>query len=352
MKKDKKVILHFLKTGEYSGAENVVITIINEITKRFNYKCIYVSVAGNINRILKENGIEHVIIKKNSVKEYQRVISRYNPDVIQAHDFSASVLVAWTKSRAIKISHLHNNPKWLTTINVKSVLYRMTSKSFDYILGVSESIYNEYCFKKVIKDKYMVIGNPVNIEKIKYLAECAVEQESSDILFLGRLETPKNPVRFLEIINLCREKKKDICALLIGNGNLLSECQKKIEYLELEKNVRMVGFKQNPYGYLKNTKVLCVPSVWEGYGLVVVEAFSLGIPVVAANVGGMRNLVTSQTGALCNTNDEMIEEIMRLLNDSTYYSMKSSAAKERSYRLDNLDKYIKDLDAIYKKERN
>lgn len=343
-----KTILHFLKTGNYSGAENVAITIIIEMRERYNCKGIYVSLSGDIDAVLENNNIEHAVVMANSKKEYERVINIYHPDVIHAHDFGTSVLISSIKSNALKISHLHNNPPWIKGINVRSLVYLLASKKYEHILAVSESVFNEYVFEKKIREKARIVSNPVDIRRVEELARIADEYEEYDIIFLGRLSLPKNPLRFLEIVDACKKNQKDIKAAMIGKGELENEVEDSISKKELGNNVKLIGFKSNPYGYLKHAKVLCVPSDWEGFGLVVVEAFALGIPVVASPVGGMRMLVTEDAGKLCGSIDEFKEEILKLLTEEKYYAIKSQMAYKRARELDNLREYIDKIYSYYK----
>lgn len=336
-------ILHFLKTGAYSGAENVAITIISKLYEYYGYKGIYVSPDGKISDILENKGIEHAIISKNSVKEYQKVIDHYNPDVIHAHDFLTSVIAAFTKNNAKMISHLHNNPPWFRKINVKTIIYQLSLRRYQHVFGVSDSIFEEYVFSKKISAKGVVIGNPVDTSKVITLACEATENDESDVLFLGRLSTPKNPQRFIKIVKLLKKQKENINAYMVGDGEQKAESISLINELDLNDTIKMLGFKENPYGYLKNTKVLCVPSVWEGFGLVVAEAFSLGIPVVATPVGGMKDLVTDEVGFLSEDNEKMANEIIKLMVDNQYYAYKSANAKKRSNELNNIEEYIRNI---------
>lgn len=347
MKKEKtKKVLHFLKTGEYSGAEKVAITIIEQMRQRYGYDGVYVSVSGAIDEILQEKNIFHEVIEKNSKACYQQVMDKYQPDIIHAHDFGTSTIVAKCKSNALKISHLHNNPLWLKHINLKSIVYAMAAQRFDSILAVSGSVFEEYILDKWMRRK-MVIGNPINCEEVRSMAEQARRYAPSDVMFLGRLSNPKKPQRFIRIIGQVKKRRPDIHALMIGQGDLEEQCRNEIEALQLCENIELLGFMKNPYGYLKNTRVLCVPSDWEGFGLVVVEAFALGIPVVAAPVGGMKKLVHTESGKLCHSDEEFVEEIIRLLSDTSYFEKKSQAALDRADELDNTDEYMKTMYKIY-----
>ena len=82
-------VLHVLKSNRYSGAENIAITICANMQK---YMCAYTSPIGPIDEKLKEQNIKYYPMKKFCVMELKRVVKEFEPDVIHAHDFSASVI--------------------------------------------------------------------------------------------------------------------------------------------------------------------------------------------------------------------------------------------------------------------
>ena len=337
-------ILHILNTGKYSGAENVAITIINKMKK--DNDIVYVSLDGPIREYLEENRIKYEVIKKITISEIRRVIKKYQPDIIHAHDFTASLVCSMVCGKVKLISHIHNNNIWMKKINIYSILYLLSSIKYKKILLVSESIINEYIFSRLIRKKVEIIGNPIDIQKIINKAEEKIESKKYDIIFLGRFAIPKNPIKFIETINKI-EDKKNIHAIMIGDGPLKEECKNKIEQLKLNNIIEIRDFMQNPYVVLKNSKILCMTSDWEGYGLVAVEALALGKPVVATNVGGIPNIVNNDCGLVAINTDEMITEISKLLKDKKYYEQKSINALNRAKEINNIDLYIKKLKSIY-----
>ncbi|XVH11954.1 glycosyltransferase [Enterococcus faecium] len=65
---------------------------------------------------------------------------------------------------------------------------------------------------------------------------------------------------------------------------------------------------------MKKSKVLLMPSLWEGFGLVSVEAMLLETPVVAYNVGGLKDIIDETNGFLCGSEVELSNSLMKLLN--------------------------------------
>ena len=105
-----KTVLHILNTNSYSGAENVAITLIRAMHKRYpDYRLIYVSPDGPIRERLDSEGVEFEPIEKISRRNIRRLIKKYRPSVIHAHDFTASIVSAFSTFKVPVISHIHNN---------------------------------------------------------------------------------------------------------------------------------------------------------------------------------------------------------------------------------------------------
>ena len=343
MKKIK--VMHVLNTGGYSGAENVVITMINSMRDTVN--ATYVSPEGMIRNILNENMINFVPVKKVTPFQLKRVIREVHPDVIHAHDFTAGVMAAFTFTSIPIINHLHNNSLWIKKIGIKSMLYYICSMKFKKILTVSESVMNEYVFGKYLKKKSVVVGNPIDKNKIKKLANEQENNQYYDVVVLGRLTEAKNPSLFIEIVEQLVKKHPGLKSAMIGDGELRVEIEKQIEDKKLKNNIELLGFQSNPYTYLNHAKIVCMPSKWEGFGLAAVEALILGKPVVAAPVGGLVNIVDGQCGKLCTTEEEYVEEIERLLTDFDYYTKKQKCAFEREKQFEDLKIYMKKINDSY-----
>lgn len=341
-------IMHVLNTDRYSGAENVVITIINYMHMHYGYNFIYVSLDGKIHEICKKNNIEFAAIKKMTVKEIRRVIDIYKPDIVHAHDFRSSCICSLSMKKIPLISHLHNNPPWLHHYGINSFIYLLASFKYRNILIVSKSIQDEYVFSNFVKNKTIVINNPVDDSKIKKLSKTSKETRQYDVVFIGRLDVPKNPLKFIDIISKIKKKYPYIKSAMIGDGKLKRQCFSTIQEKNLLSNIDLLGFIDNPYGILGHSKIMCITSDWEGYGLVAIEALSLGIPVLATPVGGLTNIIQPECGRLCYSIQEFIDELDILLSNSSYYLVKSSSAEKRAEKLSNIAVYMSEINKIYR----
>ena len=339
-------VMHILNSNKYSGAENVVIEIING-TKNYCQSA-YVSPYGKIEGFLRKNEIEYIPVKKLSIQSLREAIKTFKPDVIHAHDFRAGMYSCLTGTGLPIINHLHNNPPWIKRISLRTVLYACCCFRFNRILTVSDSVMDEFVFGKVFCGKAHVVGNPFNANRIRTMAIEAKVKQSSDIIFLGRISPQKSPFFFLDIIAKVKKSIPDVKVAVVGEGELCKEFIEKINEKNLQENITMYGFLENPYGLLKNAKVMCMPSAWEGFGLAAVEALTLSTPVVCSGAGGLSGIIDDKNGKICHYNVECYsEEIIKLLTDNDYLAGKSKYAFESSLKFDNLGEYCKQIVDLY-----
>lgn len=347
--KHKIRVLHIINSHAYSGAENVMITIM-ENTKDEVDSC-YVSPAGSIQAVLKKKNLAYIPINANnlSISNIRKVINQYKPDIIHAHDFRAGIFSRLTFTSVPIINHLHNNSPWLKRYSVYTLLYAFCCCRFNKILTVSDSVMNEFVFGSYFKHKTKVIGNPFDADKIRNLASIADIYESSDLIFLGRLTAQKNIFFFLDMVKALTRTFPNIKVAVVGDGELREKFMAKIDELGLKKNIIIYGFQSNPYGLIKNSKVLCMPSKWEGFGLAAAEALSLGVPVVCSGVGGLKDVVDKSCGGLCGFEmKNYIAEISQIFLEEEYRHMKMENALQKANTLSNIDKYVGMIKQIYR----
>lgn len=344
----KKKVLHLLFSDSYSGAEKVVCTIIENMKN--NYDMIYCSKKGPIEETLKKKNISYNLVNNFTYSEIKHIINDFNPDIIHAHDYRCAFYASLCKNNRKLIIHIHNNNPWLKTISIKSFVFLLSIIKSNNVLLVSQSILDEYIFKKRLINKSIIINNPLS--RIDIISKKSNDKaiKCYDICCVARLSLAKNPERFLKIIQMVSKNNK-IKVVWVGDGELKSSIVLKSKEMGLDKIISFVGFTENPYQYLSNSKIFLLTSDWEGFGLSAFEALSLGLPSVVSNVGGLKKIVDESCGKLCDPDNirSYSDEIEKLLNDSSYYKEKSKFAILKSKKLENLDKYINELDIIYKK---
>lgn len=336
----KKRILHLLASNSFSGAENVVCTIIDNCSDK--YDMYYCSPDGPIRNSLEERNIKFIPLKKMSIKEVKKIINEYDIDLIHSHDFKASLVSSFIKTRVISQLHCDYNFLWCSFIVGK--VYMMICNKFSKIIVVSKEILDNAVFKKRIINKTAIVNNVIDKKNI-IDKSIAFKTDIYDLIFVGRLIPVKNPLLFIDIVYEISKSDKNIKACIIGNGSLYAECMEKINMYKLNNNIDMIGFVNNPFPYMKNSKVLVMPSNYEGLGLVSIESMILGTVVVNSGVGGLKSIFDGYPRYICNNINDYVSRIKELLvTDKNTYS---DDCKKMIKNFSNIKKYRDEFIKIY-----
>ena len=312
-KERKTRILHILMSNKFSGAEKVAYKIITACEEEIDMA--YCSPKGPITSTLKEGKIKYVRLLGKNIFSIRRTIRKYKPDIIHAHDYRASTLVAFSGFKGKIISHLHNNNPFIKTWNINSIIYNLAIPRFDTIIGVANVILEEAIFKNKMKNKYITLYNYIDKKKIIEKSKLYKVKEKYDLYFLGRFSEPKNPGLFIDIIYNYKKQNPNVKSAMIGDGELFDECKEKIRSLDLEHNIKLYGFVSNPFPIVKNCKIGIMPSKWEGFGLAALESMCLNKPVLNSGVGGFSEMLCDHRDFICNSLEEYLSKIDKYLNN-------------------------------------
>jgi glycosyltransferase involved in cell wall biosynthesis len=138
------------------------------------------------------------------------------------------------------------------------------------------------------------------------------------ILSAGRLSDQKNPDLLFDASLRLLTEFPDVSCVWVGDGELRGPLQSRVDRAAVGHRWVITGWVRNPYPLLRKASVFVLPSRYESFGYVTLEAMILGKPVVATNVTGSRDLVKSgMTGYLVDPGDVdgLVEAIATILKD-------------------------------------
>lgn len=162
--------------------------------------------------------------------------------------------------------------------------YTELVKGYDYhnLCAVSETV--KYESNRLGFDVEQVIYNPINIAEIQNLAEEYKPDEEGYLLFVGKLHKEKGVLELLKSYHqLVKENSINLKLIYVGEGKD-GQCLKSyIDEHRLSNKVKLKGFLNNPYPYIKYSKLLILPSYSEAMGYVAVEAAVLETPYLVSN---------------------------------------------------------------------
>ncbi|MEO0245362.1 MAG: glycosyltransferase, partial [candidate division WOR-3 bacterium] len=202
------------------------------------------------------------------------------------------------------------------------------------VIGVSKKVKED--LKKNFKVKNAkFIYNGIDKEEIYILSEEAINEDIINkpyIISIGRLTTQKDFLTLIKAYSIALNKNIKENLIIIGDGEDKQKILKLIRELNLSDRVFLLGYKHNPYPYLKKAKLFILSSIWEGYGIALVEALVLGIPVISTNwLGASEILDNGKYGILVPSKDhkKMGEEIFNLLNHPEMLEVLKKKSRER-----------------------
>jgi glycosyltransferase involved in cell wall biosynthesis len=172
------------------------------------------------------------------------------------------------------------------------------------------------------KDAVVRMGN----EPFSYEEDCFT------MLSVGRMTPQKKYLRFLDVLARLKREGYSFSWHILGTGYEQDALSTKIKSLGLERCVFLEGVTDNPYKYMKNCDLFVLPSGWEGFPTVTVEAKILGCPVLATDVSGIREqLLHGETGWIVDNSKEGLYEGLKQLLDhpDLCQTLKSNRGMER-----------------------
>lgn len=139
------------------------------------------------------------------------------------------------------------------------------------------------------------------------------------ILFVGRLDTPKNPLMLLRVAEKTLKAHPDVLFTLVGDGEFYGDCHDFITSHNLSDNVQLVGWQNNVQQFYASHDIFIMTSIYEAFGLIFLEAGYNKLPTVATNVEGIPEVIENGvTGLLSDANNEemMVANLTKLIEDA------------------------------------
>ena len=138
-------------------------------------------------------------------------------------------------------------------------------------------------------------------------------------IFIGRLVFYKNVEVLIKAIKIVKEKEKEIKLIIVGGGPQLEKLQDMVLNLDLQENVIIKGYvsAKEKSKLIAQSNALLFPSMCEGFGLVILEAFQQKRPVLVSNIPPMSDIVKDcKTGYILNSQkeEEWAKKIIHIIN--------------------------------------
>jgi len=169
---------------------------------------------------------------------------------------------------------------------------------------------------------------------------------------IGRLSRQKGHLHLLRAMALVRDRLPQARLLLVGHDDqgLRPRLEEEVERLGLGGRVILTGFRDEVPDIMAALDLFCLPSLWEGFGLVLLEAMAEARPVVASRVGSIPEVVLEgETGLLVPPGDEaaLASALLSLLEDQARSGAMGRAGRERQERLFSREAMVRATEDLY-----
>ena len=306
-------ILHILTSINTGGAEKFCVDICNtqaDISDNEIYLCV-------LDKIEKQPLIKMISSKVTLISlnkqggyslkipyEIYQLLSEIEPDVIHLNGRDmvyASIPIIMKKIPSIYTVH--------TMVDRGN---KYVNKYLKFLFNSFSSIFTPVSISQVVLDSVQnMYGNQFNEMIYNGSSELTISKDSKPVynfieslkkneetlvfVYVGRIEKVKNTLLLINAFNKLLDDDKNVCLCIVGNDgspsqSYLKECKKKNRY---PKKIQFVGRKENIADYLLCADASCMTSNREGLGIAVLEAFSMGIPVLSTPSGGPSEIIIS-----------------------------------------------------------
>lgn len=376
IKKSDKVtkVLHVVGGMSAGGLEALIMNIYRNIDRskfQFDFavqveeKCFY------DDEIIKMGGKIIVHPKpKNGLEKYKKALGKtlenYGEyDVVHSHVlfFSGIALeVAKKHNVPIRIAHSHN-----TSDSKKNTFYREIYRAMmrrkiisnaTSMIGCSREAC-EYTFGRAQykKNKAKHFPNAIEINKYKNFefkgedlkSELGIEKDSILIGHIGRFSRQKNHSFLLDIFSKYVENERKAHLVLVGEGSELENIKNKITENNLENCVHLLGIRKDIPNVLNSLDLFLFPSLYEGLGIVIVEAQAAGIPcLISENIPQEADIDIGLVNRLSYEKDDKkkwVHEVINLVEkNKRNWSQIEPALKKSGY---DIEESVERLTKIY-----
>ena len=222
-------------------------------------------------------------------------------------------------------------------------------KKFDLIICNSEFI----C--RYLKKKYKISSKAIFPPAIKKIIKNKTNYKkniNTRVITVCRLSKEKN---LYEMINSIKEiNNKKLSFKIVGDGPEKKNLENYIKNLKTQNKIELIGHKENPYKFLKNSDLYLNSSFFEGFPNSVVEAVNAGVPVIASQShGGINDILLNGKGGEIYIGNYVVlrDKIINFINNKNIYFEKNKTAHKNLKRFsssNHVKKFEKEIYKIYK----
>lgn len=337
---------------DIGGAERIVFQLSSDLKDEFD--SVHVASTGGLwENELAAKGIQHHKIididSKNPLTvlkiltSIRQIIKKNDISIVHTHHRMAAFYIRLLKLVHPKLIHVYTAHN---VFNDKLPLYRFALKNAKSV-AVGEAV-NKNLKEDVGITDSRVIYNGVVLKETDDQVDEIISYGGIKLGCIARLSEQKGLTYLLDAMSLLTVK--DIRLFIVGDGELRNELENKVKELDLQDSVTFLGYRKDIVECINSFDFCVLPSVFEGFGLVAIEAFMNSKTIVATDIPGLNEVVTSENGILVPAKDPvaLASAIDKLATDTTLRQELASQAKKDYENRFSYPMFLENYRALYR----
>ncbi|KAF0242595.1 MAG: hypothetical protein FD180_3825 [Planctomycetota bacterium] len=350
-------IFHLITTLDVGGAENHLLSLLTRLPRpEFELHLGYLKGAGGLAPRFRDAGIPVTDFRLKHAADalvVRRLAKAFEgTDLVHTHLFKADVFGAAAKKMAgVKrlVSSKHNEDQYLKDF-AAGMVGRMAARAADRVVCISEAVRRFMKERGLPEDRLMTI--PYGLE------ERAPDLSKRDELrrafgagpqdfvvgTMGRLEEQKGQSYLIAAMRQCPGR-----LVIVGKGSLEASLRKQAN--ALDNRVHFAGFRSDVHDVMGAFDLFALPSLWEGFGLVLLEAMAQARPVVATASGAIPEVVIAgETGYVVPPSDatSLASAIAAVAADPVRARAMGEAGRKRLLEQFSIDRMVDSYASMYR----
>lgn len=334
---DKKIrVLETIRQGKIGGGESHVLDLVATLNKDEFEPVVLSFTDGPMIEALQQMGIPAQVIQSEKAfdigvwKAVKRFIAAAGIDIVHVHGTRANTNVLWA-ARSLGLPIVYTIHGWSFHEGLHPVAKRLRIAAEKFItkkarVNICVSAANQQAGKHAFGTfNSIVIRNGVNLQKFNaaggYTDIRALFNIPADkivVCYIARMTYQKDPLTMVRAFAQAYAGAPQLHLLMVGDGELKEATMQEAAKLGVEQRITFAGFRQDIPAILNAADIYCLPSLWEGFPIGVLEAMAMGKAVVATDVDGTREAVThNKNGILVQPQDVsgIAQELIALATD-------------------------------------
>ncbi|MFC4769472.1 glycosyltransferase [Effusibacillus consociatus] len=367
-------VLYIIGGGEFGGAEQHLLGLVKSLDRNHWAPHVAVFYQGELAERLRQLQIPVTVLTPTNVSgligivPVRKLIRELKPSIIHTHGVRANLSGRLANKAegcpAKVVTTIHSILTLDYPVAWKRMLFgfleKWTWRYVDHFILVSRTMRDSLVKEGLPEKRSSVIHNAIDLpekpsvrtEYSKLREELGLPQDTKLVGTVARLHKVKGHTYLIQAAQRLKDKYPNLHYVWVGGGEMYQQLKEEVRAAGLEERIHFLGVRQDVSELLPEFDLFVLPSIYEGFGLVVLEAQLAGLPVIASAVGGLLEVVDDGHDGLLvppQNADALSQAIDEALSMPERSRQMALAGQEKVFRHGSLERLVQETTNVYKK---